>query len=50
MAGSFSFSGQQPEAPEFYRLRIKDQIISLSIDSTEAVRREGTVASDGLAV
>lgn len=35
--GSFSFSGQQPEAPEFYRLRIKDQIISLSIDSTETV-------------
>ena len=35
--GSFEFSGQQPEAPEFYRLRISDQIISLSIDSTETV-------------
>ncbi len=35
--GTFSFSGAQPEAPEFYRLRISDQIISLSIDSTEAV-------------
>ena len=33
-AGDFSFSGEQPEAPEFYRLRISDQIISLSIDST----------------
>lgn len=35
--GSFSFSGAQTEAPEFYRLRIHDQIISLSIDSTETV-------------
>ena len=35
--GAFSFAGQQPEAPEFYRLRIGDQIISLSIDSTETV-------------
>ena len=35
--GNFEFSGQQPEAPEFYRLRISDQIISLSIDSTETV-------------
>lgn len=35
--GSFSFDGAKPEAPEFYRLRIKDQIISLSIDSTETV-------------
>ena len=36
-AGDFSFSGEQTEAPEFYRLRISDQIISLSIDSTETV-------------
>lgn len=35
--GEFSFSGEQTEAPEFYRLRIRDQIISLSIDSTETV-------------
>ncbi len=35
--GHFSFSGPQTDAPEFYRLRIKDQIISLSIDSTETV-------------
>lgn len=35
--GSFSFSGERNEAPEFYRLRIHDQIISLSIDSTETV-------------
>ena len=35
--GSFSFSGEAPEAPEFYRLRIWDQIINVSIDSTETV-------------
>ena len=35
--GSFSFSGAQIEAPEFYRLRIHDQIISLSIDSIETI-------------
>jgi len=35
--GNFSFAGERQEAPEFYRLRISDQIISLSIDSTETV-------------
>ena len=35
--GTFSFSGEAPSAPEFYRLRISDQIINLSIDSTETV-------------
>lgn len=35
--GHFSFSAERPEAPEFYILRIADQIINLSIDSTETV-------------
>ena len=35
--GSFSFSGEATQAPEFYRLRIWDQIINISIDSTETV-------------
>ena len=35
--GRFSFSGEAPEAPEFYRLRISDQIINVAIDSTETV-------------
>ena len=35
--GRFSFSQERPEAPEFYILRIADQIINLSIDSTETV-------------
>ena len=35
--GSFSFSEAAPDAPEFYRLRIADQIINVAIDSTEMV-------------
>ena len=36
-SGSFSFSQEAPVAPEFYRLRVHDQIINVSIDSTETV-------------
>jgi len=35
--GSFAFAGDRTPAPEFYRLRIHDQIINVSIDSTETV-------------
>ena len=35
--GTFSFAQEQTPAPEFYRLRIADQIINVSIDSTETV-------------
>lgn len=35
--GSFKFSGERTEAPEFYRLRIDGQIINVAIDSTETV-------------
>ena len=35
--GAFAFSGECPEAPEFYRLRISDQIVNVAIDSTETV-------------
>ncbi|MBO4827127.1 MAG: DUF4369 domain-containing protein [Prevotella sp.] len=35
--GNFAFSHDAPDAPEFYRLRILNQIINLSIDSTETV-------------
>lgn len=35
--GSFAFSAKQTDAPEFYRLRIGDQIINIAIDSTETV-------------
>ena len=36
--GEFSFSENATEAPEFYRLRIADQIINVCIDSTETVQ------------
>jgi len=35
--GQFAFSEAASVAPEFYRLRISDQIINISIDSTETV-------------
>jgi len=40
-SGSFAFKGEATEAPEFYRLRIADQIINVSIDSTETVQVKG---------
>ena len=39
--GRFVFSSNATEAPEFYRLRIADQIINISIDSTETVKIKG---------
>lgn len=39
--GDFSFREDATEAPEFYRLRIADQIINVSIDSTETVEVKG---------
>lgn len=35
--GHFSFSDDAPQAPEFYRLRIGNQMVNISIDSTETV-------------
>ena len=39
--GDFSFSEAANQAPEFYRIRIADQIINVSIDSTETVQIKG---------
>ena len=39
--GEFSFKDDAPKAPEFYRLRISNQIINISIDSTETVVIKG---------
>ncbi len=36
-AGDFSFSGRNEGNPEFYRLRIGNQLINLSVDSTETI-------------
>lgn len=35
--GSFEFKELRPESPEFYRLRIGDKIINISVDSTEVL-------------
>ncbi|MDR2969668.1 MAG: AhpC/TSA family protein [Tannerellaceae bacterium] len=35
--GVFKFSGTRPESPEFYRLRLNNQLINFAIDSTETV-------------
>lgn len=35
--GRFSFSKEAPSAPEFYRLRIANSIINVSVDSTETI-------------
>jgi len=35
--GQFAFSGDAQEAPEFFRLRIGEQLINVAIDSTETV-------------
>lgn len=35
--GAFAFAEKATEAPEFYRLRIANQVINLSVDSTETI-------------
>ncbi len=40
--GSFSFCHDATDAPEFYRLRIRNQIINVSVDSTETVTVNAT--------
>jgi PBP1b-binding outer membrane lipoprotein LpoB/peroxiredoxin len=36
--GSFRFKRARPQAPDFYRLRLKHQFINLSVDSTETIK------------
>lgn len=40
--GTFSFDGEAPTAPEFYRLRIGSQFVNIAIDSTETVSVKAT--------
>lgn len=35
--GKFEFSVQRPDYPDFYRLRMKNQLINFAIDSTETI-------------
>lgn len=36
--GSFHFSEARPDAPDFYRLRLDNQVINFVVDSTETVK------------
>lgn len=36
-AGKFKFTKQRPASPEFYRLRLNNQLINFAVDSTETV-------------
>ncbi len=40
--GRFAFADNRAEAPEFYRLRIANQIINISVDSTETINVEAS--------
>ena len=35
--GNFEFKQKAPDAPEFYRLRIANQMVNLAVDSTESI-------------
>lgn len=35
--GRFSFAGERPDSPEFYRLRLDGKVINFAVDSTETV-------------
>lgn len=35
--GNFEFKQKVPDAPEFYRLRIANQMVNLAVDSTESI-------------
>lgn len=42
--GRFRFTGDAPETPEFYRLRLGRQAVNLAVDSTETLRIRADVA------
>lgn len=43
--GDFSFTCKRPECPEFFRLRLGNQVVNLGVDSTETVYVEGALSS-----
>lgn len=45
--GEFQFYGPRPANPEFYRLRIGQQIINLSVDSTEILQIKAELPTMG---
>ncbi len=45
--GNYSFKEVAPEAPEFYRLKLDNKVVNLSIDSTETVTINSTAEKFG---
>ncbi len=43
--GSFSFRQPRPEAPDFYRLKLKNQFINIAVDSTEIITVKADVSA-----
>lgn len=43
--GKFTFEKNSPQTPEFYRLRLKNQLINLAIDSVETVKINADAAN-----
>ncbi len=43
--GKFSFKQRRPESPDFYRLRIENQILNFSIDSIETIKIKADYAN-----
>ena len=42
---SFKFKQQRPSAPDFYRLRLENQIVNIAIDSIETIKISGDAAN-----
>ena len=43
--GKFKFTEKRPEYPDFYRLRLNNQLINFAVDSTETISFAGTFAT-----
>lgn len=47
-SGNFEFTHKRPEfAPEFYRIRLKNQVINFTVDSTEEITLKAKLATFG---
>ena len=42
-SGTFRFKGERPASPDFYRLRVDNQVVNFAVDSTETVTVEADI-------
>ena len=42
-SGIFRFKGERPASPDFYRLRVDNQVVNFAVDSTETVTVEADI-------